>query len=244
MPRDSSGNYTLPLPEVAAGEVISSAWANQTLADVAQTLQDSLDRQGRGGMLSPFRFSDGTKQAPGAAWINEPATGLYRAGNGDLRVSLLGDDIFRWANNKVEVFSGGSWKEVVTSQNAQTAAQTSFDDATTTYIKGANVQDALSSADTQLVAVEAQQQAQNVATTTVQDNLDVHTGDADIHYPDAPNDSVPYIRRNKIWDLGGNYFLDVAGTAVDSQKVGGYRVVVTATLPGTPDANTLYFLTA
>ena len=71
MPRDIAGNYTLPSGNpVQSGEVVSSAWANATMADVAAALTNSLDRNGQGGMLAPFRFADGTASLPGAAWVN------------------------------------------------------------------------------------------------------------------------------------------------------------------------------
>ena len=72
MPRNSSGTYTLPLPPVVSGEVIEADWANQTLADIAQALTDSLDRLGRGGMNAPFYLFDGSPGAPGLGFANEP----------------------------------------------------------------------------------------------------------------------------------------------------------------------------
>lgn len=46
MPR-SSGTYSLPLPDVQTGEVISATWANTTLADVATALTNSLSKEGQ-----------------------------------------------------------------------------------------------------------------------------------------------------------------------------------------------------
>ena len=89
MPRDSAGNFTLvPGNPVQSGTVVSSTWANSTLDDVSVALTDSLDRYGRGGMLAPFKFSDGTNLLPGAAWVNEPTTGFYRFDGGDLRAAV------------------------------------------------------------------------------------------------------------------------------------------------------------
>ena len=69
MARDANGVYTLPLPDVQANTTIQSVWANTTMDDIATALTDSLDRQGRGGMLAPFQFSDGAEAAPGAGHI-------------------------------------------------------------------------------------------------------------------------------------------------------------------------------
>jgi len=109
MPRNSSGVYTLPAGNpVVSGTVVTSEWANTTLDDVAQAITDSLDRNGRGGMLSPFLFADGSELAPGLAWTNEPSTGMYRAGNGDLRVTVLGEDRVRFEDVGVPEW----WDEV------------------------------------------------------------------------------------------------------------------------------------
>jgi len=96
MPRDSSGNFTLPAGNpVVTGTVISSTWANPTMADVAAALTDSLDRNGRGGMLAPFKFADGTISAPSMTFTNEPLSGFYRAGFNDIRMSIFGTDILK-----------------------------------------------------------------------------------------------------------------------------------------------------
>jgi hypothetical protein len=114
MPRDSAGNYSLPAGNpVQSGEVIASSWANSTLDDVANSLTNSLDRNGRGGMLAPFQFSDGTNLSPGATWVNEPTTGFYRFDSGDLRVAVLTNDIMRWQTSGADVFVNAEWKPVV-----------------------------------------------------------------------------------------------------------------------------------
>lgn len=97
MPRDTTGDYILPSGNpVAPGTIIQSAWANTTMEDVAEALTNSLDRNGRGGMLAPFKFFDGSEQAPGAAWATEPTTGLWRESAGDLRVGVLGNQKMRF----------------------------------------------------------------------------------------------------------------------------------------------------
>ena len=116
MPRDGAGNYTLPSGNpVVGGERISSTWANNTFEDVALAITQSLDRQGRGGMLAPFRFADGTVQAPGAAWSGEPSTGLHRDSLGDLRMSILGEEVTRWFQGAFSVWNDTDdvWEPVV-----------------------------------------------------------------------------------------------------------------------------------
>ena len=117
MPRDSAGNYNLVSGNpVQSGEVISSSWANNTLDDVAVALSDSLDRNGRGGMLAPFRFADGTNLLPGASWTNETTTGLYRFDGGDLRLAVLTQDVMRWQTTGVQIWDNGNsqWNNVLT----------------------------------------------------------------------------------------------------------------------------------
>jgi len=107
LPRDSSGNYTLP-PEnpVVAGELITDLWANTTMDDIAQALTQSLDRSGQGGMLAPFRFADGSIMQPGAAWTLETGSGFSRTDVGTLNVSILGALNMTWDQNGVTIPTG------------------------------------------------------------------------------------------------------------------------------------------
>ena len=91
MPRNGSGIYTLPAGNpVVPGTTIDSAWANDTMEDMANEITNSLSRTGAGGMLAPFRLADGTVTAPGIAWLNETNSGLYRSGAGSTWMSILG----------------------------------------------------------------------------------------------------------------------------------------------------------
>ena len=105
MPRDANGDYDLPAGNpVVSGTIIRSVWANTTMSDIANELTNSLDRYGRGGMLGPFKFADGTQQGPGASWTNEPTTGWYRPDNGEVRISILLKDSMRWTSNGVDLW--------------------------------------------------------------------------------------------------------------------------------------------
>jgi len=118
MPRSPDGSYSLPLPDVAPGEVISSTWANTTMNDIAATLQASLDRNGNGGMNVPLLFQDGAVGSPGVAWVNESNTGFYRAALADMRVSVLGQDTMRWrgSGNFPQIWNVGQtrWETILT----------------------------------------------------------------------------------------------------------------------------------
>lgn len=91
MPRNASGVYTLPASNpVVSGTLIESTWANDTMADLADDMTDSLDRNGRGSMLAAFKSTDGTVGLPGITFSNELTTGLYREAAGQLSASILG----------------------------------------------------------------------------------------------------------------------------------------------------------
>ena len=92
MPRDASGNYTLPAGNpVIAGTVITSSWANPTMSDIAAELTNSLSRNGQGGMLAPLLFFDGTKNDPSITFTNEPTLGFFRPAQGILGVTGQGN---------------------------------------------------------------------------------------------------------------------------------------------------------
>lgn len=114
MPRNSAGIYTLPVGNpVVAGTTIEAEWANLTMDDVADALTDSLSRSGEGGMLAPLPFDDGTVSAPGISWDAEPATGFYRAGSNDMRVSVAGVDKVRWTSTEVmEFYISSVWVSI------------------------------------------------------------------------------------------------------------------------------------
>lgn len=97
MPRNASGTYTLPLPPVISDTIIESVWANTSLDDLAQALTDSLDRYGRGAMVAPLRYVDGTVGAPGFAWQAETGTGLYRESAGVMSVAVQGTKRGAWS---------------------------------------------------------------------------------------------------------------------------------------------------
>lgn len=205
MPRQPDGTYTLPNADVAPGDDVSSAWANSTMNDLAGAMTDSLDRNGNGGMRSTLFFADGTADVPGIAWGNEPTTGFYRAATGDMRVSILGIDLFQWSGGGAQVWDGANWNSVLVYGEAGSvpdgtaigqslqwngtswAAELSeaqyveYDPSGNTIIASSDVQGALDEVDVGLASYQA------------------HASDATIHFDDVPNDDVVYNRRNSAW---------------------------------------------
>jgi Chaperone of endosialidase len=107
MPRNAAGTYTLPAGNpVVAGTAIEATWANTTLADIANELTNSLSREGEGGMLAPFRVFDGNAAAPGLAFLNEPSSGIYRAGSGEVWMSVLTEPVLQLTTSGVLVPTG------------------------------------------------------------------------------------------------------------------------------------------
>lgn len=102
MPRNSSGVYVLPTGNpVVSDTLIETNWANPTLSDIAQALTDSLDRNGRGAMLAPMKFADGTVGAPSIAFASEASSGVYRPTSKAVGVSVFGTERARFTDQGV-----------------------------------------------------------------------------------------------------------------------------------------------
>jgi hypothetical protein len=96
MPRDSSGNYSLPGGNpVVSGTTITSSWANGTMSDIANEIGNSLSRDGQGGMRAPFKFDDGAESAPSATFTSETTLGFYKAATQDWRFVVGAQDRMR-----------------------------------------------------------------------------------------------------------------------------------------------------
>jgi len=104
MPRNASGTYTLPAGNpVVTGTTIEASWANSTLSDVGNEITNSLSRNGEGGMLAPFRLSDGSVSAPGIAFTNETSSGMYRPGSSQMGLAVSGTAVVSMTNATVQV---------------------------------------------------------------------------------------------------------------------------------------------
>jgi len=98
--RGSSGTYSLPTGNpVTTHNVITSTWANSTLADIQTELTNSLDRNGRGGMRAPLLSIDGTQASPEYSFTSEPTSGIYRKGAGNVCFATAGADRACWSSS-------------------------------------------------------------------------------------------------------------------------------------------------
>lgn len=98
MPRDSSGNYSLPVGNpVVTGTLIESDWANTTMDDIAASLTNSLDRYGQGGMEAQLKLINGDASTPALSFTSNTQVGLYYDGtdvkysNGALDEAIIGE---------------------------------------------------------------------------------------------------------------------------------------------------------
>jgi hypothetical protein len=133
MPRNASGTYSLPSGNpVVSGTLIEANWANTTLNDIANELTDSLSRSGEGGMLAPFRLADGLQASPGIAWLNEPSTGFYREGSGEMWGVVGGTQVLQYTaagvlvpNGRTLTANGGISATTLSTSGAATLASAS-----------------------------------------------------------------------------------------------------------------------
>lgn len=107
MPRDSSGNYSLPFGNpVVPGSIIESSWANTTLSDIAAALTDSLPRDGTAGMTGPFLLEDGSVSAPSLAFENQENSGLFRPADNVVGLAVGGQQPISFAPGGVTIPTG------------------------------------------------------------------------------------------------------------------------------------------
>lgn len=94
MPRDGSGNYTLPLGNpVVDGTIIDVNWANPTMSDIAAQLNNVLTRDGLLGPTLPFYLVDGSVAVPGLGFAAAQSTGMYRPGGGGIGFSVVAANV-------------------------------------------------------------------------------------------------------------------------------------------------------
>jgi hypothetical protein len=112
MSRNASGTYSLVAGNpVTGGTVISSAWANNTLNDIASALTASLDRTGNGAMQASLKLLSGTAALPGLTFDSANDAGLsLLAAAGDVPagfgMSYAGAEVARVATGHLYLSTG------------------------------------------------------------------------------------------------------------------------------------------
>ena len=91
MPRDISGNYTLPAGNpVVNGTIIDITWGNGSMNDIATQLNNVITRDGVLNPTAAIKFAAGTAAVPGISFALDPAVGFYRAASQTLGISAGG----------------------------------------------------------------------------------------------------------------------------------------------------------
>lgn len=93
MPRDGSGNYSVPntfLPNT----VMSATAVNQNFTDAGTAITGSLPRDGQAAMTGQFKAIAGSQAAPGIAFGVDTNTGFRRASEDEIRIVTGGVDRF------------------------------------------------------------------------------------------------------------------------------------------------------
>jgi hypothetical protein len=107
MARNASGTYSLPAGNpVTTGTTINSTVQNNTTADLATELTDSLCRSGKGSMLAPLPLAAGTVSLPGLTFDSDTDTGLYRIGANNPGMAVGGAKIQEWASTGSTIGTG------------------------------------------------------------------------------------------------------------------------------------------
>lgn len=147
MPRDSSGNYTLPAGNpVVANTVITSNWANDTMSDLGNEMTNSLSRDGEGGMNAALQFIDGAAITPSFTFVQEPTLGFYRSATQVFNAVAANTELARFSlTNQLEVFrdngGGFEWFPVLDSGSSVDEWSTHLDGYLDTGLHGDYVGD-------------------------------------------------------------------------------------------------------
>ena len=81
--------------------------------DVANEMQDSLSRSGKGGLTAPLGVVDFSGAVPGVNFTAEPTSGLKRQTTEDVRIQVTTTDVLQCTKTGVNILSGGSLKTPV-----------------------------------------------------------------------------------------------------------------------------------
>lgn len=105
MPRDGTGNYSLPgaINPVTPGSTITAAWANTTMQDIGAALTASFCRDGSAAMTGPFYATSGGVSAPGYSFSSEHGLGIYRSNLNEMSFAADGATIARLSSSSAEV---------------------------------------------------------------------------------------------------------------------------------------------
>lgn len=132
MPRDGNGGYTLPAGNpVVAGTTITDAWANVTIADLANEIAGSMTIDGQTPLTGPLKFAAGSVSSPSVTFNVESNTGLYRPALQALAVTVNGSEKVRFTAASVQPGSNNTLTLGTSGLRWNTVYATTFDGVAT-----------------------------------------------------------------------------------------------------------------
>jgi len=105
---NGSGTFVPPAGQpVVTGTVIQSSTFNTLVADIGNTFNNVLPRDGQASMAGQLKLIDGTSSVPGIAFNSEASSGIYRPSAGMMALVASGVEVMR-LNNAGRVMIGST----------------------------------------------------------------------------------------------------------------------------------------
>lgn len=97
---NGNGTFFPPAGQpVATGTVIQSSTFNVLVADIGNTFNNVLPRDGQASMSGQLKLIDGTSAVPGIAFNSEASTGIFRPSAGVMALTVSGVEALRVNNS-------------------------------------------------------------------------------------------------------------------------------------------------
>ena len=141
MPRDSSGNYTLPNAPFTPGTTIQSSPVNGNFSDIASTLTASIATDGSSPITGVIKFSSGSAAAPGITFTNDTTSGIYLVSGGNVGIS--GGGVLQLTVNSSGVTFATPLTSAALASNSVTTVKITDANVTTAKIANLNITTAL-----------------------------------------------------------------------------------------------------
>lgn len=106
IPRNSSGNYTLPNSDQTTGGIITASLWNANFDDIASTLTTSVATNGVSSMTGPLLATSGSLSSPGYQFASSSKTGFFLAGTNQIGISTNGGSVGTFNSDQSVSFAG------------------------------------------------------------------------------------------------------------------------------------------
>lgn len=130
---NGSGTYIPPAGQpVVSGTVIQSGIFNMLVADIGNTLNNTLPRDGQASMSGQLKIVDGTSSIPGLSFNSEASSGMYRPSSGMLGLVASGIEVMR-VNSSGRLLIGSTTDDGANILQVTGSAKVSGNSSTTGY---------------------------------------------------------------------------------------------------------------